>query len=213
MTPLKVTADLHAARAIARYNEGFSSKAGQKVALDDVTRAYEMYKRALQDACLAARDADNQMAPAVKAVYWDVPSYPHLFKPAHADMVRAAFGGCFDALLADVAELVGLRAAIKAAPITPPAKDETKVRAARVVESIKALMARRNAQYLNAIDLSEVVGDGVVIHGLTANSHYVTNEHGTTFLRTFYYLYGALTPLNTILAGCEETARRAKVAA
>lgn len=206
------------------FNAGFSSKAGQKAALDYVTRAYEEAKRVLSDACLAARfpstvvqDGETHeilaMTPAAKAVYWDIPSYPHQFKAKHAELVRDAFGDRFDATLADMARFVELRDAIKAAPITPPAKDETKVRAARVVESIKALMARRNAQYLTAIDLSEVVGDGVVIKGLTANSHYVTNEHGTTFIRTFYYLNGSLTPLNSILAGCEETARRGGLAA
>jgi hypothetical protein len=205
--------ETYSAAALDRFNAGFSSKAGQKDALDYVTRAYEVLRRELQDACLATPRVDaatGKMAPAVEAVYWDVPSYPHQFKAKHSDLIRAAFGDRFDVLIAQAEELVALRETIKAADIVPPAKDETKARAAKIVESIKARMDRLQARYLEAIDLSDVLDDGVYIRGLTANSHYVTNEQGTTFLRTFFYLHGKLTPLNTILAGAEEAARRAK---
>lgn len=193
--------------ALDLMNAGFSSKAGQKAATDQVGRAYDVIRESLHNALLADRSIGGS-EQAWKDLYYGVPLYVHQF----SDKLAARYADGFAADVADALRLRDLRDAIKASAIVPPAKDETKARAARVVESIKALMDRRNAQFLEAIDLSEVVGDGIIIHGLTANSHYVTNEHGTTFLRTFFYLRGKLTPLNTILAGAEEAARRDEAA-
>ena len=205
------------AAAAAALNNGFTSKSGAKQAAADVSRAYEELTRELKAACLDARTpveghfAGYAMTPEVKAVYWDVPSYPHQFKAKHGDLIRAAFGDRFDDLIAKANELVALREAILAAPVSPPMKDESKVRAAKIVESIKARMDRLNVRYLEAIDLCDVLEDDKVrIKGLTANSHYVTNEHGTTFLRTYFFLFGKLTPLNLIMAAAEEAGRRAK---
>lgn len=203
--------------ALDLFNAGFTSKAGQKRALDNLNRAYEEVRNAWHKAFVAKapyQDHDGEITPAMweeRTFYFnqrDLPFDLHQVRDRHAATLEADLPGSS----ALVARLVELRATIKAAEITPPAKDETKVRAARVVECIKALMDRRQAQFLEAIDLSEVLEDGVIIHGLTANSHYVTNDHGTTFLRTFFYLRGKLTPLNSILAGAEEAARRAKAA-
>lgn len=196
------------------FNEGFTSKAGQKRALDNLNRAYEEVRNAWRNVQLsnAPHNGERDLTPemwADRTAFFDAMDLPfdlHQVRDRHFPMADHFTPGAGDV----IRSLVDLRNAIKGAVITPPVKDETKVRAARVVEHIKDLMARRNAQFLEAIDLSEVVEDGVVIHGLTANSHYVTNDHGTTFLRTFFYLRGKLTPLNTILAGAEEAARRAK---
>jgi hypothetical protein len=40
----------------------------------------------------------------------------------------------------------------------------------------------------------------------------VTNQYGHTFLRTFYFLAGVMTPLNVIIAAAEELERRKKAA-
>jgi len=203
--------DLYTAAAINALNAGFTSKAGAKQAAADVTRAYQVLERELADACLAMpRDDNDQMVDAVSAVYWDVPSYPHQFKAKHGDLIRAAFGDRFDDLIAKADELVALRVAILAAPVVGPMKDEAKVQAARIVESIKARMDRLNVRYLEAIDLTTVFEDGFTMKGLSANSHYVTNDHGTTFLRTYFFLFGKLTPLNLILAAAEEARRQSE---
>jgi hypothetical protein len=204
--------DFYTAAALDALNNGFTSKAGAKNAAADVTRAYETLRRELQDACLATPRIDDRgsMEAPVEAVYWDVPSYPHQFKAKHSDLIRAAFGDRFDALIANAFELVALREAILAAPVAAPMKDEAKVQAARIVESIRERMDRLNVRYLEAIDLTTVFEDGFVMEGLSANSHYVTNEHGTTFLRTYFFLFGKLTPLNLILAAAQEARRQAE---
>jgi len=216
------TVAFYTGRALDALNAGFTSKSAQKDALGDVNSAYEMLKRELADACLAERteltgtrdDGSTfdyyEMNDAVKAVYWDVPSYPHQFKAKHSLLIRTAFGDRFESVISTIVELVELRDAIKAAPVVAPMKDETKVVAARIVESIKARMDRLNVRYLEAIDLTTVFEDGFVMKGLSANSHYVTNEHGTTFLRTYFFLFGKLTPLNLILAAAQEARRQSE---
>jgi hypothetical protein len=202
--------ETYSAAALDALNAGFSSKSAAKSASDDVTRAYEALRRELHDACLDLGRGDA-MPEAAHIVYWDVPSYPHQFKAKHGDMIRAAFGDRFDDLIASAFELVALRDAIKAAPIAPPMKSEAKAMETRIVESIRDRMARLNVRYLEAIDLCELVGDECFrMKGLSANSHYVTNDRGTTFLRTFYYLNGKLTPLNLIIAAAQEKRRQSE---
>ena len=64
----------------------------------------------------------------------------------------------------------------------------------------------RQEQYNNALRLHDIFG-GLPVH---ANVHYVTNQHGTTFLRAFYYLNGTLTPLSIIIAAAEAKALEAE---
>jgi hypothetical protein len=194
--------------ALNAFNAGFSSKSAQQAAISDLGRAYDLVKKSVRDELLtSAPTREERDTPEWKTLYWELPDYIHNWKPRHSGL----FSGRFPGQVLQAEELVKLRDTIKSAEVVPPAKDETKVRAAKVLVHLKDLMERRQAQYLEAIDLTEVLGEeGVIIHGLTANTHYVTNEHGTTFLRTFFYLRGQLTPLNTILAGAEEAARRVK---
>lgn len=197
--------------ALAALNTGFSSKAGQQAALADVNRAYELAHKELQNAVLAVserHEADGRMKPVYHAVYWGIPSYTHQFKAQHADAVRAAFGRAYDDTLQTIADLVELRETVKAAPVNAPVRAEPSPYAIRAQETIESFMARRKEQYARALYLGEVFG-GLPVH---ANSHRVTNEHGTTFIRTFYYLANKLTPLNLIIAAAEELERRAEAA-
>lgn len=188
--------------ALDAMNAGFTSKAAQKRALDDVTGAYEILARQIQGACLDSRGADGHMTDTVRDLYYDLPFYPHAFRAKHAATVRVEFSE-LEAVVANIESLVALRNAIVRTVITPPAKDETKAHTARVIESIAALMARRKVQFAMAFDLTDVLGDKCRINGFSCSSHYVTNAYGTQFIRTFYYLFGKLTPLNTILAGAQ----------
>jgi hypothetical protein len=197
--------------ALEALNNGFSSKAGQQSALADVNRAYELAHKELQNAVLSVaerHEADGSMKPVYHAVYWGIPSYPHQFKAKHAEAVRVAFGRAYDDTLQTIADLVELRATIKDAPVNAPVRAEPSPYAVRAQEAIADLMARRREQYARALYLGEVFG-GLPV---SANSHWVINEHGTRFIRTFYYLAGRLTPLNLIIAAAEELERRAEAA-
>lgn len=200
------TADFFATAATAAMEAGFTSKAGQKSAAADVTRAYEILRREIMDELLAQpRNADGSWTnEAASNFYWDCPSYPHQWRAKHADALLAVLPHR-EATAAQIAGLVDLRAAILATPVVPVARDAQAERVAVVQGSIRELLERRRAQYDRALDCAAIFG-GLPV---SANVHLVTNEHGTTFLRAFYYLRGEFTPLNVILAAADELARRA----
>lgn len=173
------------ARAAEALEAGFATKAAQKDALDDVSIAYRAVRYVVTEAFLDAGEADRT---------WDVPFDLHQVRGAkHA----ALFGAEWNR----VALLVDLRAAIKGAEIKRvenPNKAEVELKG-RVIATIEEEMARIGAQYAEAIDL------GRTLKGLpvTARTHYVTNEFGTTFLRTFWFLNGKMVRFNVIAAAYE----------
>jgi hypothetical protein len=198
------------------FNAGFTSKAGQKRALDNLSRAFREVRDAHFNALISAapkltNPTDPDMGEwAARVEHFNANEVPfdlHQIRDRHFPVLDAFLPGSADA----VRMLVELRNTIKGAEIVEPAKDITKVRTAKVLTHLKDLMERRKAQFLEAVDLTEVLGDeGVIIHGLSANTHYVHGHKGTNFLRTFFYLHGKLTPLNTILAGAEAKAREVR---
>ncbi len=204
------TAAFYTDAALNAFNAGFTSKAGQKDAMQDINRAYDIYRRVFAEACLAAmRTGNGEMTPEVNTVYWDVPSYPHLWKPKHAEMVRTAFGDTLNETIDAIEKLAELRATIKNAPVNAPVRKEVSPYEIKARELLTDLMERRKTQYLEAIDLGEIFGYLPVY----ANTHWCINEHGTRYLRTFWYLRGKMTPLNIIICAAEELERREKEAA
>lgn len=195
------TAAFYTDAALDALNAGFTSKAGQKRANEDLARAYYLHKVVIQNALLADRSIADW-----DSLYYGVPDL-HNWKARHS----AAYAA-WPHQVAEIEKLVELRAAVKAAPVNAPERSAPHPLEVKVREALADLLARRKAQFLHAVDLCTVFGDGVRIKGLTASTHWVTNEHGTTFLRTFYYLFGRLTPLNTIIAAAEEQMRRAEAA-
>lgn len=192
-------------RALETFNAGFTVKARQQEALADVTCAYEQVRRQVQDACLTTKDRNpetGRMNDAVENVYWNLADYPHNFKQKHVDMIRAAFGTEQDEAIAQMQYLAQLRNEIKAAPITPAAKDDTlKQVERRVQESIQDMIARKVAQFHHGVELVEIFGNLPV----SVVPHYAVHQSGTGFIRCFYYMNGKLTALNVILAVLDAT--------
>ena len=190
------------------YEAGFTSKAAQKRALDELNRAYDM----LRD---QANDDIRKFAPyqfqgrdltasewASRSAYFEARQLPfdlHAIRPHHGELMSIHTVDPVDLQL-----LIDLRAAIKAAPVVKIERSAEVERVVKVREGILDLMKRRGEQYNRALDLAEIFGRLPV----TANVHVVTNAHGTTFLRAFFYLSGEFTPLNVILAAADELARR-----
>jgi hypothetical protein len=202
-------ADYYVTAALAALNAGFTSKAAKKGAMADLNRAYERLREQARSVELS--NAPHRGVSELTGEMWterhayfnahEVPYDLHLVRPAHLAIFDKLTGNA-----AEVARLVELRAVMKAAEVTPPVKREPSKFEVRAVETLKDLLARRQAQYAEAVDLGEVFGRMPV----TASTHWVTNEHGTTFLRTFYYLRGKLTPLHVLVAAAEELERRAE---
>lgn len=193
------TADHYTAFALDAFNAGFASKSAQKTAIENVTRAYDINAQAIRDLLLADRTigGDNW-----SELYYYVPAL-HNWKAKHD--ATYAFAGD---IIQSINDLVELRATIKNAAVAPvPAREVSQYEVA-AIKTIQDIIALRKTQYARAIDL------GVIFNGLPvqAHTHQVTNQYGTTFLRTFYYLFGDLTPLNIIIAAAEELARREEAA-
>ena len=190
----------YAASAINALNAGFTTKSGKKEAISDATRAFDKQRGAIHSILLADRTigGDNW-----SELYYYVPAM-HNWKAKHDEAY--AFAG--DEILQTIRDLIELRAAIKDAPIATVAPREVSKYEIATTKTLADLIELRKTQYLRAIDL------GTIFNGLpvSANTHLVTNQYGHTFLRTFYFLAGVMTPLNTIIAAAEELERRKKAA-
>lgn len=188
-TPTDYLAD-----AAAAFEAGFISKAAQKRALDDLNRAYSRARDEATNAMLAAkRDAGGD----VSADYWELPFDLHNVRDRHVAIFTAWTPGHA------VADMVAMRAEIKAAAIAAPVVNETKARVETVRRSIVEEMERRKAQYVEALAIGRLFG-GLPV---SVNAHWVHGHKGAVFLRHFFYLRGRLTPLNTIIAAAEQLER------
>jgi len=201
--------------ALDAFNAGFTSKAAQKSALDDVSRAFDIVSGEVKKAVLARRPFIADTATHEEIIAWheafhasidgaiyDAPFYLHLIREKHINLIdQAGFG--IEART--IESLIDLRNQIKAAPINKPTKDTATIEAkARIEKSIVEIMQLRGEQYARALNLGELF-NGLPV---SANSHWVVNQHNTQFVRTFYYLAGELTPLNVIIAAAQELERR-----
>jgi hypothetical protein len=193
------TVETYINRATEQFEAGFTSKAAQKRALEDVNRAFELARKSIQDWCLGKMHDHYQASgerglPEVDALYYGLPMYPHEWRVKHAEMVRALHPEA-DEAIALFDQIVDLRNAIKNTEIV---KIERKAneQIERVYKSVREIMELRKSQYAHGLKLHDLFGG---LH-ITANVHSVVNEHGTQFLRAFYYMSGVLTPLQIIIA-------------
>lgn len=194
--------------ALAAFNQGFATKTAKQAALADLNRAFECVRNDFRKVEL--ENAPHQYAGeewteaqwADRAAYFAANELPfdlHQVRERHVALILEKIG-------VNVAPLVELRAVIKAAEVVRLVKAEKGEVEKRVEKALHEIMALRQEQYREAIDLGELFGGMPV----SANSHWVVNEYGTRFLRTFYYLRGKLTPLMVLVAAAEELARRAE---
>lgn len=198
-------------KAVAAFNHGFYAKAHQKEALDQLNRAYEAIRDKAHDLIIDEANATfgQPQTPgawdAWKQSYADrdLPFDLHQVRPRHLPILAqyGEFG-------AKVAQLIELREEIKAAPILPVIKDETKAKIERVRETLIELIERRQGQFLEAVEIGHEFG-GLPV---TVNAHWVTHEKGTRFLRHFFYLNGKLTALVVILAAAQKLEQERKAA-
>lgn len=202
------TASFYVDAALDAFNQGFTSKSAKQSALRDLGRAYEMLRDALHKAvCASAPELSDPANPseaewAARGDFFranEVPFELHQVRDRHL-VLFGTWTGNGD----ELRRLIELRATIKDAEVVPPVKAEKSERLVRVEATLRDLMETRRAQYLEAVELGELFGRLPV----TANTHWVINEHGTRFLRTYFYLRGKLTPLNVIVAAAEELERR-----
>lgn len=187
------------ATAQAAFEAGFSSKAAQKRALDDLNRAYSSIRDAAHlEQIKAAPSFDDREARAAHFAANDMPFDLHQVRDRHVDILVA-----WGASVVEVRGMIDLRAAIKGAEIAAPVVDERKEKVETVRRTIVEEMQRRQAQYVEALDIARLFENLPV----SVNAHWVHGHKGAVFLRHFFYLAGRLTPLNTIIAAAEQAQR------
>lgn len=184
------TADDNLAQAHAAFEAGFLSMAAKSRALGKLNRAYSAARDALSNAILAKRSPENEKQNHED--YWAIPLDLHHVRERHFELAAR-----YEAGFEIVRDLLNLRAAIKEAEITPaPARPENEERADTVRRTIVEEMERRRALYIQGLEIAHLFG-GLAV---SVNAHWVHGHKGAVFLRHFYYLYGRLTPLQTIMA-------------
>jgi hypothetical protein len=179
---------------------GFTSKAGQKGALDQLNRATNILKGEVQELTWNFK-GDKSREEAMEKAYWmnlDL----HVWNQKRRDELLSYLPEA-EAIADKFDDLAALRQAIKSAEIVK-AERKADERVEAVQSTIRKMMELRKSQYARGLELHEIFGNLRV----SANVHMVRNQHGTTFIRAFYYMDGKLTPLNMILAVAQEIQRR-----
>ena len=177
--------------AIELWEEGFTSMASKKRCLDALNRAYEDLSKEIRN---IYRLIPHELRGADwNELIWMIPHNLFQWKNKHSQ-AHVHYG--IPIYTEKIDRLVELRNAVKESAITPPIKSEEKIVKNRVLKSIEEIMEAKKVQFLEGYELTEIFGGARVF----VNSHYVTNQYGTTFVRNFFYLHGKLTSLNMILA-------------
>ena len=196
------TAAFYTDRANTAFEAGFTSKAAKQAALGDITRAYELLRAEITS--LVLNIAHDERTAAHNDVYWNLPAYPHQWKAKHRTLSLSVFPQTA-ATCDQIEELAAFRAAVKDADVVKVERQANE-RVERVQKSIRDILEQRQADYARGLDLSKLFG-GLSV---TVNVHLVTNQHGTTFLRAFYFMHGRMTALGVILAVAQTLAEEAK---
>ena len=207
----------YAAEALASSCDTYPSKAAQKRVLETLNHAYS---QAREIAMVAIRneapeitiedreDVARMVQIIARNSFFntnDLPFDLHAVRARHIPYFNAV--GIAD----DVRALIDLREATKSAEICKPAPknaDLAKLEE-RVRKSVSEIYAMRKNQYEFGLRMADIFGRLDV----SVNTHWVTNQFGTTFTRCFYYMEGKLTPLNLILAVLQEHERRTEATA
>lgn len=177
--------------AIELWEKGFTSKASKKRCLEKLNYAYPYLARNIRS--IYAETPQEKRNDEWHRLYWMVPNDLFQWKEKHNQAHNA---DNLVHIVKKIDSMAKLRMAIKETEITPPMKSEEKIVKDYVLKSIEEIMEAKRVQFLEGYELTELFGNARV----NVSSHYVTNQHGTTFVRNFFYLHGKLTSLNMILA-------------
>jgi hypothetical protein len=204
-------------KAAALLEAGFASEARRKEALDYASRAYQNGRDAARDTLLPGlwNAEGTERDEAVLALLDAMPFDLHLWRAKHAQALASA---C-PAWVAQVAALVELRAAIKAAPVEPRpvAQEHPLLVEARKTMGVDlaALRDRRVAQYTDALDLGRTLRDrkGEPLQGLPVYVHRVwcCNYAGTVWVRLDWELNGRRVPFSTVAAAYDTLVREGTI--
>ena len=178
------------------FNSGFSSKSSKSKVNSNLNRAYGWVVESIQNKVLEV--SKEERTEEQDSVYWDLPPTLSNWKEKHTKLVMSVFPEEVQNVKM-IEEMKELFTAIKNIEVVKVEKvvNEKEV---EVQKTVKEIIESMNQSYVDGLELSKLFG-GLSVY---ANVHLVTNQHGTTFTRAFYYLHGKLTPLNVIITISEQ---------
>lgn len=192
-------------RAQTAFDAGFKSEAARKLALNELTRAFEYGVRKPIHAKLLAIP-HHKRGEGWNELYYGAPDYPHAWTAKVADRyIDHPEARDF------AAECVELRNAIKAATIAPRPPVEDHPLLTKVRKTFMDEMKARRANFDNIIDISRAIAGkrGEPLKGLpvSVRGHYCQNYGGTTWVRLDWYLRGERTAFSVIAAAYDQLVR------
>lgn len=190
-------------KAMVAFETGFTTKSAKTQALRHLNLAYESTVHDLRKFVLDIDFEIRNNHPLLNEFYFSLPFDLSGWREKHGKNAIELFPESVD-VVANINELVELRTAIKEAEIVKVEVKTEHPMIKKVEKTIQEWMEMKKTQFERGIQLNELLG-GL---NVSANSHYVTNSHGTHFIRTFYYLNHKLTSLNMIIAIFEQIQRQ-----
>ncbi|EGT3611227.1 hypothetical protein FAP59_16665 [Morganella morganii] len=193
-------------KAIDMVNNGFSSLACKKRALAEINRAYEYVRDHISNVLLDVRlkSIEQNYIDKINDIYYDIPMYCHNYRQSHEDKLLELIPENKD-IICLLMELQIFRTNVNNISVIKPENNNAfgnfKI---EKYENLKDKMERLKKQYDHALSCAEFFG-GLPV---TSNIHLCINQHGTRYVRAFFYLDGKLTPLRLIMAAMEEAKRK-----
>lgn len=171
------------------FEKGFTSKAAKNKANSFLLLAYEQVINSLREKILLDRSESDSRFDELTEIYYQVPQFHH-WKEKHNELFSD-----YKSHTSYISDLVELRKAIKESEIIKIER-ESNHQEEIVRKTITEEIAKRKEQFVEGLRLAHL------FNGLNVcvNAHYVTNQHGTQFVRHFFYLNGKLTPLTMLIA-------------
>lgn len=191
-------------KAEAEFNANFKSKAAQKRACSYVNCALELVVEEITSAILEFPHEVRDTGP-LDTLYWDLCGVScHNFAKKSKNVV-SLLGERAEEWMSLGEQCVALYTTYKTAEIQPvEANTEQKQIEQNVQKSIMQIMEQRKETFNRCLNLQTVFGT----MGVSVNVHLVHGHKGAIFPRCFYYVFGVLTPLNTIIAAMQEADRQ-----
>ena len=182
------------------FEAGFTTMTQKKETLSNLGRAFEHLVYQIQE--LVLNIDRNQWTKEHDDIYWELPAL-HVWKPKHTALVLNTFPNA-KSITDKIEQLVDFRVAVKNADVVKVERNAQPEIITKIQTTIRNRMEIAKAKYAHGLKLQEIFGK----LNVSVNVHYVVNQHGTGFIRAFYYMNGILTPLNVIIAVMQESEKK-----
>ena len=181
---------------IESLHKGFRSITSKKLAINYLNTAYEELRNLINITILDQSHYENEkLLPLWDNLYWNIPSYLRHWNEKWSQDIINAMPELTD-IVSRINDIHALSLEVKGAVFYTPQTNQVSEFKSRIRNTIKQEMEKMNSNYAYAMQLKSIFGKIPVY----INAHIVRNQYGTEFVRCFYYLYGKIVKLSSIIA-------------